>query len=425
MGFLALVNAYTMRTTLSVAITVMVVQKKKNATLAPDSCHESDFLGADDIDTYGYDHGANRFDWSEKLQGTILSAFYWGYTLTHLPGGLLAEKFGGKYTLGLGILSTALFTLATPLAVDYGGATALIVLRALMGAGEGTTFPALSVLLASWVPLSERGKIGCFVFGGGQMGTIIGNGISGLLLAYFPGHASVFYFFGAMGIVWWIVFQFTCYSDPATHPCISEKELAYLQAELGQLKRDENLPGTPWGAIVRSAPMYVLIAAQIGHDWGFYVMSSDLPKYMSSVLLYSVSSNGLLTALPALVMWIISIATGFLGDWLIAHKKMSITASRKMWTALAAVFPAIFIVLASYVGCNRVAAVSMFTLTMGFMGMFYPGMKLTPLDMSPNYAGTLMAITNGIGSLVAGIGVPIVIGWMIPNVSGTKCDTLL
>lgn len=36
---------------------------------------------------------------------------------------------------------------------------------------------------------------------------------------------------------------------------------------------------------------------------------------------------------------------------------------------------------------------------MGFMGTFYPGMKVNPLDLSPNYAGTLMAITNGIGAL--------------------------
>lgn len=46
---------------------------------------------------------------------------------------------------------------------------ALIGLRILMGLGEGTTFPALSVLLASWVPEKERSKLGSFVFGGGQV----------------------------------------------------------------------------------------------------------------------------------------------------------------------------------------------------------------------------------------------------------------
>lgn len=56
-----------------------------------------------------------------------------------MPGGLLAEKFGGKYSLGFGILSTAVFTLFTPWAVTAGGAEGLIVLRVLEGLGEVRT----------------------------------------------------------------------------------------------------------------------------------------------------------------------------------------------------------------------------------------------------------------------------------------------
>lgn len=99
----------------------------------------------------------------------------------------MAEKFGGKYTLGLGILSTAIFTLLTPWAVEWGGATALIVLRVLMGLGEGTTFPAMSSLLAAWVPLTERSKIGSFVFGGGQ--------VSSQLFSLFTKHVFCTWFF--------------------------------------------------------------------------------------------------------------------------------------------------------------------------------------------------------------------------------------
>jgi len=32
-------------------------------------------------------------------------------------------------------------------------------------------------------------------------------------------------------------------------------------------------------------------------------------------------------------------------------------------------------------------------------GAFYAGIKVLPLDMSPNFAGTLMGISNGLGSL--------------------------
>lgn len=169
MGFLALVNAYTMRITLSVAITEMVRKPTYNmsgdhAICLPDPVAPGGLPVVDN----------GIYDWSQELQGVILSSFYWGYAITHLPGGILAEKFGGKWTLGCGILSTAIFTLATPWAVEWGDATALIVLRMLMGLGEGTTFPAMSALLATWVPLSERSKIGSFVFGGGQVSRVGG-----------------------------------------------------------------------------------------------------------------------------------------------------------------------------------------------------------------------------------------------------------
>lgn len=76
------------------------------------------------------------FEWSEATQGLILSAFYYGYVLTHIPGGMIAERYGGKWVLGLGLLCTAVCTIATPAAVRYGGATALFILRVVEGFGE-------------------------------------------------------------------------------------------------------------------------------------------------------------------------------------------------------------------------------------------------------------------------------------------------
>lgn len=144
--------------------------------------------------------------------------------------------------------------------------------------GEGTTFPALSALLATWVPLSERSKLGSFVFGGGQIGTILGTALSGLLLDYFEGWESVFYFFGILGILWFIAFVLICYKDPESHPFIKDSEKEFLKREMGSLQRDKTLPPTPWKAIFTSVPMMALVCAQIGHDFGFFIMATDLPK---------------------------------------------------------------------------------------------------------------------------------------------------
>jgi len=77
----------------------------------------------------------NLFDWSEEMQGLILSSFYWGYVITHLPGGMLADKFGGKYTLGVGLFTTSIFTLLIPVAAKAGDGW-LLVTRLLTGLGE-------------------------------------------------------------------------------------------------------------------------------------------------------------------------------------------------------------------------------------------------------------------------------------------------
>lgn len=49
---------------------------------------------------------------------------------------MLAERFGGKWVLGLGLLSTAICTFITPVVTRWGGATALFVLRVIEGLGE-------------------------------------------------------------------------------------------------------------------------------------------------------------------------------------------------------------------------------------------------------------------------------------------------
>lgn len=69
-----------------------------------------------------------------------------------------------------------------------------------------------------------------------------------------------------------------CTNNPETHPFITEKERNYLQRELGELKRRTDLPPTPWRAILTSVPMVALIFAQVGHNWGLFIVINDLPK---------------------------------------------------------------------------------------------------------------------------------------------------
>jgi len=51
---------------------------------------------------------------------------------------MIAERFGGKYSLGLGMLCTAIFTFVTPFVVHAtnGNWVAVVVVRVIEGLGE-------------------------------------------------------------------------------------------------------------------------------------------------------------------------------------------------------------------------------------------------------------------------------------------------
>lgn len=77
-----------------------------------------------------------EFDWDEKTQGLVLSSFFWGYVVTQMPGGMLADTYGGKATLGLGMLFSSIGTIITPVVARSYGPEALIILRLIIGLAQ-------------------------------------------------------------------------------------------------------------------------------------------------------------------------------------------------------------------------------------------------------------------------------------------------
>ncbi|XP_071443262.1 putative inorganic phosphate cotransporter [Hetaerina americana] len=239
------------------------------------------------------------------------------------------------------------------------------------------------------------------------MGTVIGTALSGPLIAHWE-WPCVFYIFGLLGICWFITWNLICFSDPQSHPWISDEELKYLEKEMSTNKSDKNQP-TPWKHILTSVPLWGLVIGQVGHDWGFYTLVTDLPKYMKDILHFSITENAGLSSVPNMVMWIVAISSGWLADWILFHQYLSTTVVRKLFTTIGSIGPAFFLVGASYAGCDRTTVVLLLTIAMGLMGAYYPGVKVNALDLSTNYAGLLMAITNGLAA-VTGIITPYLIG---------------
>lgn len=73
-----------------------------------------------------------EFDWDDSDQGIILCAFAFGFIFTSVPGGRMAEKYGGKLICGLGIFLNAVLSVISPFAA-YRGVVPFTVIRVAEG----------------------------------------------------------------------------------------------------------------------------------------------------------------------------------------------------------------------------------------------------------------------------------------------------
>ncbi|XP_043677418.1 putative inorganic phosphate cotransporter isoform X2 [Vespula pensylvanica] len=410
MIFLGMANAYVMRTNMSVAIVAMVNHTAitEHQEIVTNEC-QIDYTNSTTSDS---SHKDGEFEWDTKKQGYLLSSFFYGYVITQIPFGILAKRYGSKYFLGVGMLINSLFGLLVPVSAHWGFPW-LMVVRFIQGLGEGPIVPCTHALLAKWIPPNERSRMGAFVYAGAQFGTVISMPLSGLLSEYgfAGGWPSIFYVFGAVGTIWCIAFLIMVYEDPESHPHISEDEKKYILSALWG-NAGASSPPVPWKSIVTSMPFWAILMAHMGQNYGYETLMTELPTFMKQILHFDIKSNGTVSSLPYLAMWIFSMLISHVADWMISTEKFNHTVTRKIINSIGQYGPAVALVAASYTGCNPWLTISLLTIGVGLNGGIYSGFKVNHLDISPRFAGVLMSFTNCLANL-AGLLAPIIAGHII------------
>ncbi|EDV44411.1 uncharacterized protein Dana_GF20342 [Drosophila ananassae] len=387
MLFLGMANAYVMRTNMSVAIVAMV---KRNT-------------------------GEGEFDWSYKLQGYILSSFFYGYVITQIPFGFLIKYYGAKHFLGWGMMINSVAAFLVPISARAGGYIGLCCVRFIQGLGEGPIVPCSHALLAHWTPPAERSRAGAIVYAGAQFGTIISMPLSGLLAehGFDGGWPSIFYVFGAVSTVWCIFFLWLVAENPEKSSRISAAERQYILDSIWKAQPEDAAGPMPYLKIIRAMPFYAILVAHAGQNYGYETLMTMLPTYMDTVLKVNIRENGFVSALPYVAMWLLAMVFGFVADCLI-KRSFSVTITRKMMNSIGQYGPALALIAVSFVHHNLILTCGVFVLGLGLNGAIYSGFKINHLDISPRYAGLLIAITNCCANLV-GLTAPMVAGHVIHN----------
>ena len=353
-----------------------------------------------------------QFGWSESQVGLILGSFYFGYMITMILGGYLADKYGGKKVLGYALLIWSLFTIITPF-FAYQGLWWLILIRILMGLGEGVTFPSWHAIYARWIPFEERTRAVGFTNSGIAAGTLFGFAVTALIIANYSWEL-VFYSFGLLGFFWYFFWNKMVTSFPENNKFLSEEELHHIKIEAPS---KESAPTIPLLKLIRNGPFMAIAVATFCNNWSLYTFLSYLPKYVnapvvqggmgidlgSNIFIYSI-------LLPSLVSIFSLILGGYLADGLI-KKGYGILKVRKSVNSIGFFGSALFLYLISLED-SLINVVILLCLINICSGICAGGFGVNHADLGPKYTGSLVGIAGSIG-MIAAILSPIVAGYIL------------
>ncbi|KAF3423458.1 hypothetical protein E2986_10536 [Frieseomelitta varia] len=345
--FLGMVNGYCLRVSMSEAIVAMT---EKNQTS---------------------NHPFEIYDWKQSEKSMIITSFFWGYAIMQIPSGYIAAVWSAQKLLSVGALLCGILNILIPTVAHYGDYIAICICRVGMGLCQSCLLPCIHTLLSKWAPPSERSRLGTIAYAGAQFGTVICFPISGELAAN-VGWPYIFYVFDK--------------EEKATDKEKSDNKMAMK---------------TPWKAIFTSVPMWALIIVHCGQNWGYWTLITELPTYMNDILKFNLKENGWVSALPYLVMWILSFPICWLADYAL-KKDISRGIIRKVCNTIAHWGPAIALIFLSTLSVHdSIIATAILVIAVGLNAGSLCGFQINHIDLSPNFAGTMMSITNCIASVTA------------------------
>ncbi|KAI1307898.1 putative inorganic phosphate cotransporter [Halotydeus destructor] len=278
---------------------------------------------------------APRFHWSTSTQSAVLGSFFYSYVAMQIPASKMAQVFGGKWVICLGLLGSGVINLITPLIAS--NTMLLITSRLALGICQAGFFTAGYGILFAWFPRPQRSTAYALMYTGANVGSILSTILSGYLSDYgfAGGWPSVFYVSGTIGIATCLVTMLYLTSEPSEHRWITQDELAHIREDNEEANLvDAATKRVPWVAILSSAPVWATTYQAFTTFFAYNVASSELPTYLSSTLHITSSENGLLNSLLYISTFASTPICGFISEWMIGKGIQSRTNIRKSFAAV-------------------------------------------------------------------------------------------
>lgn len=137
---LATLIDYLCRSNINVTIVSMVEQGNGTKNQDTSNICVQNLRNFDQNSTTSTKGPGPKYNWSPVEQGVILGSFYATYGLFQVPGGRMAELFGGKWIIAAGVLFSGILNAITPLMAK--SVILMTLSRLLLGAVQAGIFAA-------------------------------------------------------------------------------------------------------------------------------------------------------------------------------------------------------------------------------------------------------------------------------------------
>lgn len=334
-----------------------------------------------------------------QVEGTT-QAFFIGFIVILIPGGVMADTHGGKSIMAVGIIIATVVTILLPIMIEL-GPSALACNRLLQGLAQGLVYPSISAITAQWAPASERTI---------ATGIIFSSQFFGWSTAYwvrsqFTTNWNVqFYLCAAMGLAWLIIWTLFSFSKPSYCSYIKKTELEKIKIS-SHSDYDRKISAKPffipWKEILCCYPLLSLILINWAGLLMHYTMMTHFRFYFLNVIGLTKELSNDSVEIAHFSLGVSGVIWGFVCDWMINHNYTSRTVNRRFFafTSNILVIPILMGVLLA--GCEG-RVVSCLYLTINFIrGPFFTSLRSNFVDLNPHFAGTLNGIVLCTGTSIA------------------------
>lgn len=336
--------------------------------------------------------------WSKSNSGTILSSFFWGYTITQVAGGYLSDKYGGERVIFIASIFWSVITIAMPNIIELSSYFSsfsiffIVAVRIIHGFSQGFHFASMISVTSQNLNINERTNFFSLLTSGSAFGTLMTGFLGTFLLDYF-GWTFVFQVIGFLALSWSLLLRYYTMSYGRQRIINISSELCVKNCGVNE--------DVPWLKLLSSHKVWACLLTQACEMNCFFTLLSWLPTYFDENFPHTKSY--LVNMLPWIAVLIFTVIAKYLSERLIAQK-YHLSTVRKLMQGTCFLIQNLSLIIVMNTKDFSLALMAM-CICMGIMSFHNFGVTANPQDLSPEFSGSVFGLMNTFGSTFGFLGV--------------------